>query len=164
MIPYVVPLGVLLALAVARLAPAVARRYALVDAAAWSLSAMLVMTGIAHFVGLRDDMIRMVPPVFPRPDLIVTMTGVLELTGAVALIPKRTRAATGVALALLFVAMLPANIYAARAGLTFGGEPATPLVVRVPEQLIYITLALAPIVSAKRSAVRPNKRTATASA
>jgi hypothetical protein len=95
MIPYVVPLGVFFALAAIRLAPRVAARYSLVDAAAWSLSALLVMTGLAHFIGLREDMIRMVPPLFPRPDLIVTVTGVLELIGAAALIPRRTRNAAG---------------------------------------------------------------------
>jgi uncharacterized membrane protein len=150
MIPYVAPLGLFFALAALRLIPRLSGRYSLVDAAAWSLSVLLVMTGLAHFIGLREDMIRMVPPVFPRPDLIVTFTGVLELAGAVALVPKRTRNLTGIGLAVLFVAMLPANIYAAQAGLTFGGEPATPLVIRVPEQLIYIALALAPAWSARR--------------
>ncbi|NUO49787.1 MAG: DoxX family protein, partial [Polyangiaceae bacterium] len=140
MVPYVVPFGFLFVLAALRLHPRLAARYTLVDAAAWSLSALLVMTGLAHFIGLREDMIRMVPPLFPRPDLIVTVTGVLELAGAVALLPRRTRNITGIALALLFVAMLPANIYAAQAGLTFGGEPAPPLVIRVPEQLVYIAL------------------------
>src|SRR5262245_42987530 len=121
MVPYVVPFGVFLALIALRLVPRIAARYSAADAATWSLSAMLVMTGIAHFVGLRGDLIRMVPPLFPRPDLIVTITGVLELVGAAALIPRRTRSAAGLALALFFVAVLPANIYAAQAGLTIGG-------------------------------------------
>ena len=111
---------------------------------------MLLLTGGAHFVGpLREDMIRMVPPLFPRPDLMVTVTGVLELLGAVGLLLTRTRSLAGIALALLFVALLPANIYAAQVGLTFGGKPATPLLIRVPEQLLYIALALAPVWSAR---------------
>jgi uncharacterized membrane protein len=150
MIPYVVPLGVFIVLAALLRVPRLSHRYTLSDAAAWSLGALLLLTGCAHFVGLRDDMIRMVPPLFPRPDLLVTLTGVFELLGAIALIPRATRSIAGVALALLFVALLPANIYAAQQGLTFGGEPAPPLALRIPEQLIYIALALAPVFSARR--------------
>lgn len=151
MVPYVVPMGVFVLLAVLRYVPRLGRHYTLVDTAAWSLGCLLLVTGGAHFFGpLREDMIRMVPPLFPRPDLIVAITGALELVGAVALFPRRTRNMTGVALALLFVAMLPANIYAAQAGLTFGGEPAPPLWARIPEQFLYIGLALAPWYNARR--------------
>ncbi|MEP6918532.1 MAG: hypothetical protein ABJC89_23020, partial [Acidobacteriota bacterium] len=82
-----------------------------------SLASLLVLTGGAHFGSLRPDLIRMVPPAFPRPDLLVTVTGVLERVGAAGLIVPRTRNLARVALALLFVALLPANIPAARAGL-----------------------------------------------
>jgi hypothetical protein len=40
------------------------------------------------------------------------------------------------------VTLLPANIYAATADVTFNGEPATPLWQRIPEQLLYIAVAL----------------------
>ena len=147
MIPYVVPFGAFIVLVVVRQLRESSRRYSLADAAAWSLAAMLFLTGGAHFVGLREDLIRMVPPIFPRPDLLVTITGVLELIGAVGLIVHRTRSLAGVGLALLFIAMLPANIHASRHGLTLGGKPVTPLVVRIPEQLIYIAMALSPACS-----------------
>jgi uncharacterized membrane protein len=150
MIPYVAPLGVFAALALLRRVPRFAGRYTLSDAAAWSLCALLILTGCAHFVGLREDMIRMVPPFFPRPGLLVSITGVLELLGAAALIPRRTRTIAGVALALLFVALLPANIYAAQQGLMFGGEPAPPLLQRIPEQFVYIAFALTPMFAARR--------------
>ena len=35
-----------------------------------------------HFVALRRDLIAMVPPGLPRPDLLVFAAGVLELAGA----------------------------------------------------------------------------------
>jgi uncharacterized membrane protein len=143
-IPYVFPLGFFVFLVAVRRVPSLSRRYTVADAAAWSLSALLVLTGSAHFVGLRDDLIRMVPPLFPRPDLLVTLTGIFELAGAVGLMIARTRTAAGVALALFFVALLPANIYAAQAGLTLGGKPVTPLVLRIPEQFMYIAFALVP--------------------
>ena len=116
------------------------------DAAAWSLAVFLLITGTAHFAGgLRDDMIRMVPPAFPRPALLVTITGVCELLGAAGLVFRRTRPPAGIALAILFVAVLPANIYATHNGLTLGGHNMPPLALRIPEQVLYIGLALAPL-------------------
>jgi uncharacterized membrane protein len=56
-------------------------------AIAVGLALMFVMTGVAHFVpGMRRDMIAIVPPQLPKPALPVTITGVLELLGAVGLL------------------------------------------------------------------------------
>lgn len=53
------------------------------EAIAVGLAAMFVMTGVAHFVNpLRRDMVAIVPPRLPAPALLVTVTGVLELAGA----------------------------------------------------------------------------------
>jgi uncharacterized membrane protein len=144
MIPYVAPIGIFVLLVVLHRLKRCAGRYSLSDAAAWSLAVMLLFTGGAHFSSLRAEMIAMVPPIFPRPDLLVTLTGVLELLGALGLLLRGTRVVTGVCLAILFVALLPANIYAARQGLTLGGKPVTPLALRIPEQFLYIALAVAP--------------------
>ncbi|MFC4010535.1 hypothetical protein ACFOY2_25135 [Nonomuraea purpurea] len=117
--------------------------------AAHGLAVMLVMTASAHFVPAgvtfmpnHADMVAMVPPFVPFPALVVYLTGVLELAGAVGLVLPRTRRAAGICLALLFVAMLPANVHAAMAGVTLAGEAATPLWQRVPEQILYIGVAL----------------------
>lgn len=84
-------------------------------AVAVGLAAMFAMTGVAHFVDpLRADMITIVPPRLPAPALLVTITGVLELTGAVGLLYPPTRVAAAVCLFLLMLAMFPANVYAAR--------------------------------------------------
>ena len=84
-------------------------------AIAVGLAAMFVLTGVAHFVQpLRGDMIAIVPPRLPAPALLVTITGVLELLGAVGLLIPATRVAAAVCLFLLMVAMFPANVYAAR--------------------------------------------------
>jgi len=143
MIPFVTPFGVFIVLAALRRVRRAS--YSLVDAAAWALASMLLLTGAAHFGGdMRQDMIRMVPPMFPRPALIVAITGVFELLGAVGLLIRRTRSLAGVLLALLFVAMFPANVYAAEQGLTLGGAPVTPLWLRLPEQIVFVLMALAP--------------------
>ena len=84
-------------------------------AIAVGMSAMFVMTGVAHFVRpLRTDMIAIVPPRLPAPALLVTVTGLLELLGAAGLLVPATRTVAAVCLLLLMLAMFPANIYAAR--------------------------------------------------
>lgn len=77
------------------------------------LAALFVMTGVAHFVGLRSEIISMVPPAIPAPGLVVTVTGVLELAGAVGLLWTRTAPWTAGALSIYLVAVFPANVYAA---------------------------------------------------
>jgi len=108
------------------------------------LALMFTVTGIAHFAPkMRNDMIAMVPPGLPRPDLLVTATGALELAGAVGLlIPATSRPAAG-ALALLMIAMFPANVSAIRRRLTFGGKPVEPLVPRTLLQVFWVSLAVA---------------------
>ena len=91
----------------------------------------------------RAGLIAMVPPRLPRPDLIVAATGVLEVAGAIGLwVPPFERTAA-VCLALLLIAVFPANVRAARAGLRIGDRPATPLVPRTIEQVVYVACCLA---------------------
>jgi uncharacterized membrane protein len=107
------------------------------------LAAMLVLTGTAHFNGMREDLINMVPPALPYPGLLVTLTGVLELAAALGLLHRRTAPWAGAGLTLLLVVMFPANVYAAVAGIDFGGEPATALLPRTLMQLVFIAAAAA---------------------
>jgi len=71
---------------------------------------------------------------------MVTLTGVCEVMGAVGLLVPWTRRVAAVALILLLVAVLPANIHAANAGVTLRGAPATPLIPRVGLQPLFIAL------------------------
>lgn len=118
-------------------------------AAAHALAIMLFMTASAHFapagvtvMPTHDDLVSMVPPAVPFPSAMVYLTGVLEFLGALGLILGRTRRAAGYCLALLFVVMLPANIHAATAGATLAGEVVSPLWQRIPEQVLYIAVAI----------------------
>ena len=54
--------------------------------ARFALATMLVFTGASHFAPMRKDLIAMVPPGLPRPDLLVFATGVLEVAGAAGLL------------------------------------------------------------------------------
>jgi len=108
--------------------------------ARFALAVMFVFTGIAHFTKTKHDMARMIPKVFARPTLMVYVTGVCELLGAAGLIEPRTRVLASAALIVLMAAMFPANIKAAREGLTIRGRLATPLWLRAPMQVLFIGL------------------------
>ncbi|WP_406077395.1 DoxX family membrane protein [Micromonospora sp. NBC_00858] len=106
------------------------------------LALMFVLTGVAHFVGQRRaGLIAMVPPALPRPALLVTLTGVLELVGAVGLLVPATARLAAAGLGLLMLAMFPANVSAARRGLTLGGKPVTPLGPRTALQIVFVATA-----------------------
>lgn len=117
--------------------------------AAHGLAFLFTMTGLAHFVPdsvtvmpSHDDLTAMVPAFVPFADFAVYATGVLELAGAVGLVVTATRRWAGLGLAALLVIMIPANIHAALNDIPLNGEAATPLWFRIPEQIVYFTLAL----------------------
>ncbi|WP_028479830.1 DoxX family protein [Nocardia sp. CNY236] len=86
-------------------------------ATAAGLAAMFVVTASAHFLQpRRGALIAMVPARLPSPSALVTLTGVLELVGAVGLLVPATAALAAAGLIALLVVMFPANIRAARAG------------------------------------------------
>ncbi len=111
-------------------------------AVAVGLAAMFLVTGIAHFVNpLRRDLIAIVPPRLPAAGLLVTVTGVLELLGAVGLLHPPTRPAAAISLGLLMLAMFPANVYASR----MPSPPksmTTQLPLRTVEQIVFVGAAL----------------------
>jgi uncharacterized membrane protein len=118
-------------------------------AAAHGLAVMLLVTASAHFVPAdvslmpnHADLVRMVPPMVPFADAMVYLTGACELMGALGLVATPTRRAAGLCLAALFVLLLPANIYAAVTDVPFHGGDAAPLWLRIPEQILYIAVAL----------------------
>src|SRR4030095_10104460 len=52
-----------------------------------ALGTMFVFTAVSHFhPRTRPDLIRIVPPGLPTPELLVTATGVLEFLGAIGLL------------------------------------------------------------------------------
>ncbi|MBQ0902890.1 DoxX family membrane protein [Micromonospora sp. U21] len=106
------------------------------------LALMFTLTAVAHFVGQRrTDLIAMVPPGLPRPDLLVTVTGALELVGAVGLLVPATARPAAIGLGLLMLAMFPANVSAARRKLALAGRPVTPLVQRTALQIVFVAAA-----------------------
>jgi uncharacterized membrane protein len=108
--------------------------------APYALAVMFVFTASAHFTKMKHDLAHMVPRVFPQPLLVISVTGALELLGAVGLLLPKVRALAAFCLILLLIAMFPANIRAARNHLNVGRRPATALWLRAPMQLLFIGL------------------------
>lgn len=102
------------------------------------LAAMFFFTAAAHFNSMRPDMIAMVPPFVPNPGFMVTFTGICEILGAIGLLIPRTRRIAALALILLLLSVLPANIYAAQAGVTLRGAAPTPMIPRIALQALFI--------------------------
>jgi len=106
-----------------------------------ALATMFFFTAISHFAPMRKDLIAMVPPSLPHPQLLVFLTGLLELAGAAGLLFQSTRFWAACGLVALMVLMFPANVSAARRGTRIRGRRATALWVRAPMQLLFIAWA-----------------------
>lgn len=103
-----------------------------------ALFLMFLVTASAHWGRGRADLIRMVPSVFPRAGLLVSITGMLEILGAFGLLVPATARVAAACLAILLLALFPANVRAARKRLTILGRPAPGLVVRGAIQAIFL--------------------------
>jgi uncharacterized membrane protein len=110
------------------------------DSARYALVVMFVFTATAHFNKMKRDLAQMIPSSFPRPLLIVYITGVLELLGAAGLMLPKFRRLAGICLIALLVGMFIANVNAAQRGVTLRGKPPTPLWLRAPMQILLIAL------------------------
>jgi uncharacterized membrane protein len=80
------------------------------------------------------------PPYLPAPDVLIAISGVAEILGGVGLLVPKVRAAAGVGLVVLLLAVLPANVemlqlYRAR-GVVWWGE--VLLWLRLPLQFVLI--------------------------
>jgi uncharacterized membrane protein len=153
----------LIVLVVSTLLARLAGRLGVLGLQQWSaatrlgLAVMFLFTAAAHFNSMRADLVRMVPPIVPNPELMVTVTGVCEVLGAIGLLIPRTRRIAAVSLVLFLMAVLPANIHAAQSALTLNGAPVTPLWPRIALQMVFIGLVW-------WSGIRSNKRTRDAGA
>ncbi|GGK93253.1 DoxX family protein [Nocardia jinanensis] len=105
-------------------------------ATALGLAVMFLLTASAHFQQpRRGGLIAMVPPRLPNAPALVTLTGVLELAGAIGLLIPVTSRFAAVALLVLLIVMFPANIRAARADL---GIKTMPLPLRTLVQVFFV--------------------------
>ena len=112
------------------------------DAASVGLASMFLLTGSAHFTQRRRaGLIAIVPPQFSHPAKLVTLTGLVELLGAAALLVPTSlgpyRCISAWILTTLLLAVFPANIHASKAERS-PSSPTTPLARRTVLQICFI--------------------------
>ena len=109
-----------------------------------------VLAGVTHFTAV-ESYAAIAPPLLPFPYVIVWVTGVMEIAMGVMLLCPHYRARVGVFLGLFLLAVLPANIYMAIAGVSFGDTVASPAA-------LWIRVALQfPLIAVIYWATRPAK-------
>jgi uncharacterized membrane protein len=97
----------------------------------------LLASGSFHFIHTAL-MAGIIPPFLPYRPQLVLLTGVLELAGAIGLLlPRFTRLASA-CIAVLMIAIFPANVYAANQ--VVGGLHMPSVPVRLVMQVAYILL------------------------
>jgi len=102
-----------------------------------------IAAGILHFVAV-ESFAAIVPPLLPFPKFIVWVTGLMEIGMGVMLVCPHFRPRIGILLSVFLLAVLPANIYMAMAGIPFGDSVSSPtaLWIRVALQFPLIALIL----------------------
>jgi uncharacterized membrane protein len=113
------------------------------------LAAMFTLTGVAHFVGMREALIEMVPPFLPAPELLVDVTGVLELAGAAGLLIPRFAPWAAGGLTLMLIAIFPANVQLALTSTEL--EPHQELLPRTLLQLAFLAATITAGVTSLRA-------------
>lgn len=100
------------------------------------LAGLMIISGVLHFV-VPDPYTRIVPKVLPTDwrEPLVYLSGAAEVAGAVALLPRRSRLGAGWFVAVLLVALFPANVQMAL------DSPNAFTILRLPLQAPLIWLA-----------------------
>jgi uncharacterized membrane protein len=93
--------------------------------------------GIAHFA-FTDSEMKIVPPWLPEHRLLVLISGIFELLGAIGLLSVRTRSAAGWGLVLLTLTVTPANVYMWQHSDMYPMIPYRALTLRLPFQVVLL--------------------------
>jgi uncharacterized membrane protein len=100
---------------------------------------LLISAVLLHF--LRTEITAsIIPPVFPARHFLVLLTGAFEVAGALGLFVPSLRRPAAFWIAIMMIAVFPANVYAA--GKVVGGLPMPGVPLRTAMQMVYIALVL----------------------
>lgn len=91
-----------------------------------AMSVALIMAGADHLV-VPERYVPMIESFVVMPVLMVYVTGILEILGAIGLLIPKSQTLSGRCLALYFICVLPANINNAINGLDVPGLPTSEL-------------------------------------
>lgn len=114
------------------------------DKGAVSLALAFLVAATSHFDNPQRFYPMMPPILEPWRAELIYLSGVFEVLGAAGLLVPRTRRAAGIGLAVLLLAVFPANIYLAVSGGRLEAIPLDPWYywARLPFQFVYIAWAL----------------------
>jgi uncharacterized membrane protein len=103
------------------------------------LAVLFATTGVGHFI-IPDFFVQIVPSSLPSPELLVAVSGVAEILGALGVLVPTTRRAAGWGLIALLFAVFPANVNMLWMAMRHGASPAylTGLWLRLPLQGVLI--------------------------
>jgi uncharacterized membrane protein len=123
---------------VPRVPPQIAYRAGLV-----LFAGLFLVSGFLHFF-LPQPYLRIMPPSLPWPRVLLHLSGVAEIAGGAGLLLPKLRRTAAYGLALLLVAVFPANLYMAVAHVSFSGFMGKSWVewLRLPLQIPLIGWAL----------------------
>lgn len=109
----------------------------------YALAAGMTVAGLGHLLD-PTPFIQHIPPWVPAREPLVVLSGLAEIALAAALLtPQPHRRLAGLALAAFLVAVFPANVYVAVAGVDVNGQPGGLYPwLRLPFQAVFIWLAL----------------------
>jgi uncharacterized membrane protein len=99
------------------------------------MSLFYIVAGVAHFVK-PSFYLAMMPPSLPAPTALIAISGVAEIVLGLAVLVPATRVYAAWGIVALLLAVFPANIYAAVAGI-----PGTGGFARLPFQAVFLAWA-----------------------
>lgn len=107
-----------------------------------ALASMLIFTALGHFMYTKG-MSKMLPECVPSRTAVIYFTALLEVAAAIMIFVPSSERITGLLLILFFIALLPANIYAAVKKLNYetgglDGPGTIYLWFRVPFQILLM--------------------------
>lgn len=116
------------------------------DAGRLAMAVAMVFAGVSHFV-TPEPFVQHLPEFVPYREAVIYATGVLEVLFGIGLVgPRRHRPMVALALVAYLVAIFPANIYVAVAGIPIEGfgqyQQFLTGYARLPFQAVYIAWAL----------------------
>ena len=109
----------------------------------WVLSANLCVAGFMHLLE-PAFFVAIIPPELPNPEWLNVISGLIEITLGVFLLEPRTRLYAAWGMIALFIAVFPANVYAALENVGLDGPgsgPGAVSYVRLPFQAVLIAWA-----------------------
>ena len=79
----------------------------------WSVRVLVIFYfagGINHFIN-PEFYLPLIPPIFPRPELINILSGVAEIALAIGMIFSKTRKLASFLIIIMLVAFIPSHVY-----------------------------------------------------